>query len=1312
MPDSMNDLFQQAQAAEQADIQTAKEFVGSQEVKREQEGYQSTIDNSRQPQVGPTEAQQAQTQNDEQMPAPGSYAAMKANDRAHEPAFARAIDDFEDAVTKNIGSIPYAAFAGLAKGASEFMATWSPDTAKEWRQAGSNVSPTKLAESSVTGRAVEGISQFLFAFLPSTRTLKYLGVGSKVATAAGGFAAGVADFNPEDPRISDLIRSSPALSKVIPDYLASKPGDTEWDGRLKNGIEQTILGEVGEVGLKAMAGAVTYVTGVLKASRAAGAIADSTKELADTKPTPAPKPEVAPAANDESAGSAREHFLQDLESNTAENPDQPGQRLVNGKVGFELSKDPFDENTVHIENVRATEPGKGSGTTAMKVVTDLADKHGVRMTLDAIPLDKGGIEPEALQAFYKKHGFTPKEGGLIEGHAMERVPVAEQPTSEPKPWVPADVAQADTATPKSSSPRDLLAEQPRPGEAPSAVFEPHTLAAKMMTVSKEQAADVSKAIQEGRYNEVPDMLDDTHRTIPWDSLSDGANLKGVLNAVEDKIGTIIKANHGSGVVGDAQIKQLAADIGGDVGSLQRLYGQVTGEGGLAARITAGYNMLMASTKQLKDLAVNMKDLDLSSETGGKAALAFQKQLALHAAIQGEVRQSSAEIGRALYAHRFLKASTDVSLQNIMDYANTKLGPKALKDLASTVANAKDLRSITNAADAVSGKGWKSVLQEIATNGMLSGPTTQLTNVDGNFVKILGTVAERYLSGSVGEVRGVLFPSADHATLREAVAHTAGAYQGLKNAFGLAWQSLKDENFTSKFNGPTTRAIQRSTDGRTGLDLTYSQVINSLGKVVRYPGRLMGLMDHFSQSIGYQADLNARAYVQAAKEADTQGLQDAARDKFLDTRMSEITTSPTKAIDDKAMAAGRYTSYLEPAQTQVGQNVQKLFQNTPIIKLLVAPFTHRPGNIMRQGFFDYTLAGVATKNVRAQLAAGGSDADLAMARMAIGTGALVVGHQLAEQGSIVGAGLGGKNTESLDGVPKYSVKIGNTWYKYDRLDPVGLWLGLSADMTEAFHHAYDPNNLDANEALGHAAGASAMAITHTALDKTFMKSVDDLMTAMSEKDPVRAQELGEKLVSENVAKLVPFSGLLRSIEHGTDDAQRASGKGTLFDGVVTSIPYLAQQLPPRRDLLGRPLPAQSSWNPFQSTTGNTDKMDQELSRLAVNIDVPPRQIDGYQLNAQEYDEVVKTATQAPVAGGMNIEQYLRALTESPMWEANKKAPDGGQLRNGQMVQQALDSAYQYGRDMYKMQHPDLMQKKQQEQVSKFMQSIVQPQAVAQ
>jgi hypothetical protein len=103
----------------------------------------------------------------------------------------------------------------------------------------------------------------------------------------------------------------------------------------------------------------------------------------------------------------RAGFLSRFQQLSEDSPTNPAGRLFSKNVSVELNPEPTDDHTVHVEDLRALTTGQGHGAAALKKLTGLADRHGVRLTLDAHPLDKGGISKEKLVQFYQNHGFTP-----------------------------------------------------------------------------------------------------------------------------------------------------------------------------------------------------------------------------------------------------------------------------------------------------------------------------------------------------------------------------------------------------------------------------------------------------------------------------------------------------------------------------------------------------------------------------------------------------------------------------------------------------------------------------------------------------------------------------------------------------------------------------------------------------------------------------------------------------------------------------------------------------------------------------------------
>ena len=123
-----------------------------------------------------------------------------------------------------------------------------------------------------------------------------------------------------------------------------------------------------------------------------------------TVPVPDNTVKVAPAKIGE--GSSKT-FIDDFHQQFPDTPETgyAGKRV--GKANVDVSSDPFDPNKVHLEMLRADEPGKKQGRRALEKVLALADKHGVTVQLDAVPVGKNGPDTAKLMEFYREHGFKP-----------------------------------------------------------------------------------------------------------------------------------------------------------------------------------------------------------------------------------------------------------------------------------------------------------------------------------------------------------------------------------------------------------------------------------------------------------------------------------------------------------------------------------------------------------------------------------------------------------------------------------------------------------------------------------------------------------------------------------------------------------------------------------------------------------------------------------------------------------------------------------------------------------------------------------------
>lgn len=114
--------------------------------------------------------------------------------------------------------------------------------------------------------------------------------------------------------------------------------------------------------------------------------------------------------------------IEEWNSLTHEHPLNRSARLTDG-ASVEVS---YFDGALHLSDVMAIGvPRKGGGTQAVKLLCDLADKHGVKITLTAKAYTDGHMSTDQLKSWYERFGFQEEEdsfGDEEEGYDMVRYP--------------------------------------------------------------------------------------------------------------------------------------------------------------------------------------------------------------------------------------------------------------------------------------------------------------------------------------------------------------------------------------------------------------------------------------------------------------------------------------------------------------------------------------------------------------------------------------------------------------------------------------------------------------------------------------------------------------------------------------------------------------------------------------------------------------------------------------------------------------------------------------------------------------------------
>lgn len=508
--------------------------------------------------------------------------------------------------------------------------------------------------------------------------------------------------------------------------------------------------------------------------------------------------------------------------------------------------------------------------------------------------------------------------------------------------------------------------------------------------------------------------------------------------------------------------------------------------------------------------------------------------------------------------------------------------------------------------------WMQTQERLAflyVNNILSGLPTMAINVSSGFLKMIESTLEHYGSAALAKIRGDKY--AILAANRAAVA----TWTSWRAAWKVASEAWKE-------GLPQTDVLARAEVAARG-----GSGESAIAKAIALPSRSILTIDEFFKHIFYHQELNARAVEVAASAAQLQH-SPLAQQRMFETVLKETMENPPDDLVLDAIEAARYQTFQGSLQSKMANNLARMTNESPLFKLAV-PFIRTPLNIVKQGIVERTPLALLRKSVRDDILAGTREGNTAAIRIALGTALIGTVWNWADEGRITGARAGfgrNRNTGDIENIPPYSIKIGERWYQYNRLDPWGTPLGLVADLRAAYA-ARNERNTNAltsdDEELSEGFGNALAILSKNLLDKTFFKGISDLTSAIDE-GRSDGGAIGRYLQNLG-SNLVPFSSFVRNVAKSHDEYAREAF--TFSDKLIAQTPGLSKELPPRRDILGRPIPNAErlgpSWlSPFLVGQDDPDPVARELATLSMNYSMPDKNIAGVYLSAKQYSRLLE------------------------------------------------------------------------------------------
>jgi hypothetical protein len=256
--------------------------------------------------------------------------------------------------------------------------------------------------------------------------------------------------------------------------------------------------------------------------------------------------------------------------------------------------------------------------------------------------------------------------------------------------------------------------------------------------------------------------------------------------------------------------------------------------------------------------------------------------------------------------------------------------------------------------------------------------------------------------------------------------------------------------------------------------------------------------------------------------------------------------------------------------------------------------------------------------------------------------------MAHDGLITGGGpadRGVMEMQRADGWQPYSLRIGDRYYSYQRLDPLATTMGIAADLVDYGRHMTEGQRQQGTALL-------IASVLRNLGNKTWLSGATDIIEALD--DPQR----NAGRVVGRLAGSIAVPSVIAQAARTSDPVQRETREASFgstgipfvdraLGGIQARIPGLSRNLPARRDVFGEEVRSEGGVgpdiaSPIWTKDAKNDPIIAEMMQLMVNVGRPSRRIQGRNLTAAEYGRYQQTS-------GRYIRDDLSEVIASPAWK---------------------------------------------------------------
>jgi hypothetical protein len=800
-----------------------------------------------------------------------------------------------------------------------------------------------------------------------------------------------------------------------------------------------------------------------------------------------------------------------------------------------------------------------------------------------------------------------------------------------------------------------------------------------------------------------------------------------------------------GVMSDQAVQDMAARLNITPDLLNAKIGTTFN----AEQMVAARHLLVKSANQLDNLAGKIKTMAAGTEDD-KLLLEFRDQLATHGAIQMRLKAAQTEVARSLRSFRLpVDGSTGLSdPQQIASLLNDMGGRANMKNIASayldlTVDQQSRFVDLAGTTTQQIGKVWKELYQM----SLMSSTNSAERNFFANMTSLLARSADTAFASTVGRAvdKTIVTPlvgsnSADEVFMSEAIIEFGNFIYSLPKGLHAGLKAFVTDAPVYKVG----RDIDRTPDPAITAklfadpDTPIAQGVDFLGKVVRLPGRANLAGDEFAKAVLASME-NRRLAARDALLAMKNGVDET---KALDGMAMQLSNPSARLIDkiDQSVVEGTLQSDLGSFGNFLMSTRNKMDNlGAGPIGTFIAPYIKTVVNAQKQMLARTPIGQLALKEIREDYMAGGARRQMAMGKFAQGAAFMGLASYLAMDGTCTGAGPTDperkKFLRETTGWQPFSCKVGDAYYSYAGLEPIGGMLAIGTTLAEIGSVYGKEDDDEWSDLLLYSAVMPFKYVSELPFLSGMAKFVT--MIEESKRDPKSEQahaasraffgSAAPNMIGGVVPVPMPFSGLLRQIEDTLDPVKREVTVDPslpseykyfdfMFRSALAKTPLLNSDMSVSRNFWGAEIKTGDNsalkWIlPFNRMETDLDADESRYLEIAkargkMPFSKPDRKIANVTMNDNEYSDMLLYMNQIQIDGkGMRQSMMAELVDPVSMQQMQAGAYEGVSQKLSKVISEFKEETI--SSPVFAAKHPDFVRQVQKNQKAaelKYQQSI--------